>query len=140
VSSIALVTALVLSVVSLMISAVAFAQLSAMQKVPVSEQIQKQIRLATQEAQTEKALSDLSAIRTKIAAGAPRKELSQDIQQIRENLRAAFARSEANAAASWKAVDGELATVQDNLLHGVVNVLDTLDSAITKLRTTILSD
>lgn len=84
---------------------------------------------------------DLSEVRARLQRHRPEvagernlQQVREDVAEIREDLERAYRNADAGAREQWRELDAELERLQAQLKDGSSKAVDTLDSALAKLR------
>ncbi len=82
----------------------------------------------------------LLVLQAQLSANRNYSAASDEIQDIRNNLRSAYANASANAKNGWQQVDQSLESTENKLREGSADALDSLEQAIDRLQAEVRVD
>lgn len=131
--------AILLSVLALIFSFLAWNKASNTTAQDQLKQIQSNLENFNQKNATSRALDNLEQVRNDLAQNQNYEQAQTKINQIRDDLKVSFINSTETAKADWQNVDNQLVLIDAGLKNKTVNVLDTIDSLIQKLKLSLNS-
>jgi hypothetical protein len=127
--------ALVLSALAFVTAVASYNRVAPVEAGDLTREIQMQVRSLQQEIQVARIRSRLEDLRAGIEANTiATEDVQEEVAQIREDLRDAFVGAGTAARESWETADMQLAQIDENLRSGVVDILESLEEVIRKLR------
>lgn len=102
------------------------------------EAFREETREFQQKVTLEEARKRLEEVRRDIAQGVNAEQIQKELADIREDLRANFQNAGEQAQTAWQNLDTELEKIEDQLREGSINLLNTLDMFLEKLKSGIL--